>query len=603
MHSEENPSCSTMEIDHQIEDNKSIPIPNSPGKDEEEIISTNTIFSNPLISKIPKSEQETEELLLQAQSSYCLTDARDRKMYRYGRNQLGRSFHLAVISHNWDLAESLLPMADVQTLNHLLCMTLDFIWFLTSRHDLCRITSLIRAIVDGGANDFMRAMLRTAFLASCVSAYQSNLIGSSEDKSFLAQRLQERLKEYNGDDCLKAEASTKVQKFMEWALTCISFHYRRPSSPKQPSDTARLAAPAGESEAQLRLSAFGFFLDLAGENLSGKDFTEAFDAACFPLTLFSSLFDPGWSSGPPAAMIQGLLGLLVEWGADNVNQCFLEASRFGSTELVRILLQIARDNSLDVDVDLALGFASHYCRTSTMECLVEEGNAGSFLGPLMRAAERGCMPVVTWFVQRGCRDMELCLALTGAASAGKIDIASYLLPKVPQNVLATLAVEIIKAAGERTGGGTSFDGVEFLLKSNFLQDPSATYDVADCVATSDDKTVVPDLRDFLRENWSREAFNEGLREGDEHFLNLVRVYERGESEILLADLPNELVLAIGYLELYREVARMDAELLPQKIRGLIVSAVRRFEGGEAAASWGKEELLEVLRRNLPRFFV
>jgi len=31
---------------------------------------------------------------------------------------------------------------------------------------------------------------------------------------------------------------------------------------------------------------------------------------------------------------------LVEGGADNVNQCFLEASRFGSTELVRILLQV-----------------------------------------------------------------------------------------------------------------------------------------------------------------------------------------------------------------------------------------------------------------------
>jgi len=31
---------------------------------------------------------------------------------------------------------------------------------------------------------------------------------------------------------------------------------------------------------------------------------------------------------------------LVEGGADNVNQCFLEAARYGSTELVRILLQV-----------------------------------------------------------------------------------------------------------------------------------------------------------------------------------------------------------------------------------------------------------------------
>jgi len=30
----------------------------------------------------------------------------------------------------------------------------------------------------------------------------------------------------------------------------------------------------------------------------------------------------------------------VEGGADNVNQCFLEAARFGSTELVRFLLEV-----------------------------------------------------------------------------------------------------------------------------------------------------------------------------------------------------------------------------------------------------------------------
>jgi hypothetical protein len=94
------------------------------------------------------------------------------------------------------------------------------------------------------------------------------------------------------------------------------------------------------AEIQLQLSAFKTFLDLAGNQLTGKDFTEAFDAACFPLTLFSTSFDPGWASGISAAAIQGLLGMLVEGGADNVNQCFLEASRFGSTELVRILLQV-----------------------------------------------------------------------------------------------------------------------------------------------------------------------------------------------------------------------------------------------------------------------
>ncbi|KAJ3696803.1 hypothetical protein LUZ61_000508 [Rhynchospora tenuis] len=589
----ENPSCSNMEID-EFEDKVG---PDSSEKGDESKTS-NVIFSreSPLICK------EAADLI-QPQSSYSLSESPEKKIYRYGRNQLGRSYHLAIISHNWDVAESFVAIADVQTLNHMLCMTLDFVWFLNTRQDFCRITSLIKGIVKGGASDFMRAMLRTAFLASCVSAYQSNLICSGEGGNVLSQRLKDRLKEYHGDDFLKAEASQKVQKFMEWALACISFHYRRSNTKTAPvSWVGSKLAPSGACEVQLRLSAFKFFLDLAGDSLSGKDFTEAFDAACFPLTLFSSLFDPGWSSGAPAAMIQGLLGLLVEWGADNVNQCFLEASRFGSTELVRILLQIARDNSLDVDVDLALGFASHYCRIGTMECLVEEGNATSFLGPLMRAAERGCMTVVRWFVSRGCRDMELCLALTGAASAGKLDVVSYLLPHVPQSVLTTLSVEILKSAGERTNGSTSFEGVEFLLKSDFLRDPAATYAVANSIACSDDKSVVPALREYLRENWSEAAFNEAVRSGEENFLNLVRVYARGQSEILLRDLPPELVVAIGYLPLYRECVREGGQLLPQKTRGHLVSAVRKL-GNVEVDTWTNGELMAFLARYLPHFLI
>lgn len=589
----ENPSCSNMEID-EFEDKIG---PDSSDKGDESKTS-NVIFSreNPLIST--KADD-----LIQPQSSYSLSESPEKKIYRYGRNQLGRSYHLAIISHNWDMAESLVTMADVQTLNHMLCMTLDFVWFLNTRQDLCRITGLIKGIVKGGASDYMRAMLRTAFLASCVSAYQSNLIGSGEGGNALSQKLKDRLKEYHGDDFLKAEASQKVQKFMEWALACISFHYRRSNTRPAPvSWVGSRLLPSGAGEVQLRLSAFKFFLDLAGDSLSGKDFTEAFDAACFPLTLFSSLFDPGWSSGAPAAMIQGLLGLLVEWGADNVNQCFLEAARFGSTELVRILLQIARDNSLDVDVDLALGFASHYCRIGTMECLVEEGNATSFLGPLMRAAERGCMTVVRWFVSRGCRDMELCLALTGAASAGKLEVVSYLLPHVPQSVLTTLSVEILKSAGERTNGSSSFEGVDFLLKSDFLRDPAATYAVANSIACSEDKSVVPALREFLRENWSEATFNEALRSGEEHFLNLVRVYARGGSEILLRDLPPEIVAAIGYLPLYRECVCEEGELLPQKTRGHLVSAVRKL-GNVEVDSWTKGELMAFLVRYLPHFLI
>lgn len=52
--------------------------------------------------------------------------------------------------------------------------------------------------------------------------------------------------------------------------------------------------------------------------------------------------------------------------------------------------------------------------------------------------------VVQWFVGKGCKDMELCLALTAAASSSHVDVAAFLLTHVPHHVLHTLSAEILK---------------------------------------------------------------------------------------------------------------------------------------------------------------
>lgn len=256
---------------------------------------------------------------------------------------------------------------------------------------------------------------------------------------------------------------------------------------------------------------------------------------------------------------------------------------------------------MDVDVDLALGFASHYCKIGTMQCLVEEGNAIAFLGPLMRAAERGCMQVVEWFVKRGCRDMELCLALTAATSSSQVDVAAYLLPHVPHHVLAALSIEIIKAAGERSGG--SLEGVAFLLRSDFLGDPVATYAVADSIARSDDEAVAPELKIFLQEHWSEAAFFDGLRQGQEHYMNVMRVLKWGGSPICLRDLPAPLRITIAYLPLYRECVEAGGCLLSQRIRGQLVEAVRRLGGGVLEEVSQCRELLAALEHHLPPFLL
>ncbi|KAF3777731.1 Ankyrin repeat protein [Nymphaea thermarum] len=165
-----------------------------------------------------------------------------------------------------------------------------------------------------------------------------------------------------------------------------------------------------------------------------------------------------------------LLELLVEGGVDNVNQSLLEASRFGNTELVHLLLQIfsssfsSKDvigliikrmlchwrirmfngrrqnrylNNLDIDVYLALEFACEFSKIRTMEYLVTEGNAAEYLRPRIRAADRGVAQI--WS----------CLALAAATSSCQVDVAKYLLENVEGDVLSAFGIDIVKAAGKR----------------------------------------------------------------------------------------------------------------------------------------------------------
>ncbi|KAJ7530658.1 hypothetical protein O6H91_14G013000 [Diphasiastrum complanatum] len=531
---------------------------------------------------------------------------RDRiaRVHKRDKADLARNFQQAVSVHDWAAAESYIPMADSQRLNDGLCVALDSVWFLSTQQDLSAAMRLIEKLIEAGAQDFTRAALRTSFLASCVSACRSRTMSLADTVTVMAQRLRERLQECNGDEDLKVEAAAKVQRFSEWALKCIGSHSR---GKVEGQEEGSRAGNSSAIESRLQLMAFKKFLQLAGDRLTGKDYTEAFDAACFPLTLFSSAIDPGWATGIAASAMHGLLGLLVKGGADNVNQCFLEAARFGSTELVRILLQIAQRNGLEVDVDLALGFASHYCKISTMECLVEDGNSDAFLGPLMRAAERGCMQVVQWFVERGCKDMELCLALTAAASSSRVEVASYLLGHVPRHVLQALSAEILKAAGERSVG--SLKGIAFLLQADFLNSPEATYRVADSIAKSEDEAVTSELRAFLQEEWSEEAFARGRLIGQTHHVNVMRVLKRGSSPLRLQDLPLQLQVTIAYLPLYKECVAAEGVILSQLLRGQLIEAALRLNAArpflteELLLQLTKKTLLSYVESHLPAAFL
>uniref|UniRef100_A0A0D9YTR7 Uncharacterized protein n=1 Tax=Oryza glumipatula TaxID=40148 RepID=A0A0D9YTR7_9ORYZ len=467
------------------------------------------------------------------ESNSCMPNQR---IDEHGQIDFGHSLQLVLFSRQWGLAESLVALADHQLmLDYGLSVALDAIWFLRTEQDLQGLNHLIGKIVESGAKDFARAILRTSLLASCVVACQSKALTLGDSKEIIAQRLHDRLQDCPGGERLQIEAGAKVQN----AFICIVVL-------KIQSVTKQTAALTKSS----------------------------------------------------AVAIQGLLSLLVEGGAENVNQCFLEASRFGSTELVRILLKIAHQNSLAVDVDLALVYASHYGKFETMACLVDEGHATSFLCPLVKASERGCLQVVQWFVNRHVSDIEMCLAVTTAASCGHFAVATYLLAHIPRHVLEALSPQILKAA--RGQGSGSFEGVSFLLRSNFLNDAAATYAVADSIATTSAMDIPQDLVDFLKEQWSQAAFAEGVEAGEDHFVNITRVLRRGASPIRLHDLPEPMALAIAYLPLYRACASARGQLLPQRLRGELVEAVGRL-GVPVNMENNRRDFLAVLEHYFPSF--
>lgn len=154
----------------------------------------NVVFSReaPLVAKEDFSTSScscgAEKLKSRLAASESQPGKGGRKLSRPDRIELGRLFQGAVSSHDWELAESLILLADPQTLNDALCIALDSIWFLSTQQELYGITGLIKKIISNGAYDFTRAALRTSFLASCVSACQSRTMSLADTVTVMAQR-------------------------------------------------------------------------------------------------------------------------------------------------------------------------------------------------------------------------------------------------------------------------------------------------------------------------------------------------------------------------------------------------------------------------------
>ncbi|KAH0464205.1 hypothetical protein IEQ34_006991 [Dendrobium chrysotoxum] len=522
----------------------------------------------------------------------CLNDREgsNASLMRY-RIELGLMFQEAMRSQDWERAESLFLSAELQNRNDFLCKALEFIWFLKSRHELDEITSLIKMIVSNGAGNFTKALVRSSFLAACLSLHGSLTMSLESSPAIMIQRLINHVQKSNRNEVFKAKADGLVKDLSKWVMSSIENHSERF---EKKGNGHKITI----NDVRLQILGFKAFLNIAGSNLSRKDFIVAFELACFPLTRAQNFY-PGWEFGGGAYLILSLLTMLVEGGANNVNQSLLETTQFGSTELVRIFLQLAQQKNLVVDVELALQYASQFGKIRTMECLVVVGKATAFQKPLISAVKQGCMPVIQWFVNRGCHNVLLVFALAVAASNNQVEITTYLLHHIPLPLLTSKGNKIIKITYAL--GGASLHGVSLLLQLNFLGDSVATYAVADKIARSDNDNVAHMLKVFLQEQWSAAAFLEGMMAGKNHYVNLMRILRRGESSIWLRGLPSPLLMAIGYMPLYKDCVKANGRLFPQRLRGQLVEIAERITDGAVNRESQLNELLAVLEHHLPPF--
>lgn len=112
-----------------------------------------------------------------------------RGLEENGWVDFSHSLQLVLFSRQWGLAESLIALADQQSmLDYGLSIALDAIWFLRTKQDLEGINCLISKIVASGAKDFARAILRTSLLASCIAACQSRALAVGDSKEIVAER-------------------------------------------------------------------------------------------------------------------------------------------------------------------------------------------------------------------------------------------------------------------------------------------------------------------------------------------------------------------------------------------------------------------------------
>jgi len=135
-------------------------------------------------------------------------------------------------------------------------------------------------------------------------------------------------------------------------------------------------------------------------------------------------------------------------------------------------------------------------------------------------------------------------------------------------------------------------GVLLALHANFLDDPVTTLREAEILAEL--PKTDPLVKKRLREEWSRQAFEEGVAAGHAHYMTWMLLRRRSDSGF--KELPMELQVAIAYLPLYRACCQAPGSLLSQRQRGELTTAVFHLFRGSGKLT--ETEVLEADKSKL-----
>lgn len=199
-------------------------------------------------------------------------------------------------------------------------------------------------------------------------------------------------------------------------------------------------------------------------------------------------------------------------------------------------------------------------------------------------------PVVQCLVEEKCYEAAY-VYLDMAVTFCQGEAIQYLMNTLPRpRDLVCLVNAVRCAASTFRGPPRGPQGVLLTLHSNFLDDPATTLREAEILAEL--PKTDPLVKKRLKEEWSLQAFEDGVAAGHTHYMTWMLLRRRSDSGF--KELPMELQVAIGYLPLYRACCQTPGSLLSQRQRGELTTAVSHLTRGS-----GKLTDTQVLEADKP----